>query len=130
MKPLRLSFTSPNRDLTLSQFQFSQKLNLKPVNQESPGQHQLGNLPDKPLSSPKGKSLCNNQLAFSRSVTSLFLFPSACQVSYSSSELPSFCSIGCCSIGTDFCSNKLLMFLICLSLSFNDSNLGQRLNLS
>lgn len=44
--------TTPNQDL---QFHLSQKWNLKPVNQEWPDQHELGNLPDRPLPIPEGK---------------------------------------------------------------------------
>lgn len=43
MKSLMLNPTSPNQD-----FWLYQKWNLKPVNRESPDQHQSGNLPERP----------------------------------------------------------------------------------
>ena len=55
----------------------SQNWGLKPVNQESPDQHQLVNLPDRPLSPPKGKAPCNNQPTFSPGMISLFWLTSA-----------------------------------------------------
>lgn len=63
MELLMLSPASPNRDLTSLQFRLSQKWNLKPVHQESPDEHDLDNLPDRPLRSPKGRRPCHSRAA-------------------------------------------------------------------
>ena len=46
------------------QFQFFQKWNIKPVNQESPDQHKLDNRPDRLWPSPKESLLAINKAIF------------------------------------------------------------------